>query len=363
LILRRGLLFCNILGLVLGGIVCTRSLDSALGATGPAGGALIEPTIDRPTADPAPNATTPRKPVPRAQSGNPLWGIPLKALNNTRERPLFSPSRRPPPTAVVAAPPAPVQQPPQPAAPDHPPLTIVGTIVGETQSIGVFVDQATKEIVRLKTGEGHAGWTLRTIHGREAILEKDQREATLVLPARGATEQATASVPATTSTTTRPADARSADPGQPITSKPPISTQADAKPSALSPSTWVDGDGQLIARPRSASMHADAKADLPALAAWVDGDGQSATPPPASPKLGPDGKPLGPSVWLDGYGRPIGPAPTVWQDGDAQSISPPPYPWTDEDGNPTVPPAAAWPDGDGQLISPPLPRMRQGAAR
>jgi len=334
-----------------------------MGATGPAGGLTIETTIDRPTVDLAPDATAPHKPAPRAQSGNPLWGIPLKALNNTRERPLFSPSRRPPPTAVVAAPPAPAQPLPQPAVPDHPQLTIMGTIVGETQSIGVFIDQATKEVVRLKTGEGHAGWTLRAIHGREAVLEKDQREATLVLPARGATEQAIASVPATTSTTTRPPDARSTGPGQPITSEPPISRQADAKPSALSPSTWVDGDGQLIGRPRSASMHADTKADLPALAAWLDGDGQPATPPPASPKLGPDGKPLGPSVWLDGYGRPVGPAPNVWQDGDGHSIAPPPYPWTDEDRNPTVPPAAAWQDGDGQLISPPLPRMRQGAAR
>src|SRR5258708_33146709 len=35
-------------------------------------------------------------------TGNPLWAVPLDALSMTRERPLFSPSRRPPPPVVVA---------------------------------------------------------------------------------------------------------------------------------------------------------------------------------------------------------------------------------------------------------------------
>src|SRR5262249_28882248 len=75
---------------------------------------------------------TPDRPaVPLAQqgpTGNPLWGIPLRVLTATRERPLFSPSRRPPaPPAVAApAPPPPVVAAKAPE-PDHPPLTIVGT--------------------------------------------------------------------------------------------------------------------------------------------------------------------------------------------------------------------------------------------
>src|SRR5215831_17659551 len=35
--------------------------------------------------------------------GNPLWAVPLADLSATRERPIFSPSRRPPARPAVAA--------------------------------------------------------------------------------------------------------------------------------------------------------------------------------------------------------------------------------------------------------------------
>src|ERR1700756_873862 len=60
-------------------------------------------------------ADRPAVPVAREHgpSGNPLWGIPLRVLTATRERPLFSPSRRPPAPPAVAAPvvPRPVAMP------------------------------------------------------------------------------------------------------------------------------------------------------------------------------------------------------------------------------------------------------------
>jgi general secretion pathway protein N len=122
----------------------------------------------------------------RAQVGNPLWAVPLGSLSITRNRPLFTPSRRPPaPPAVVVAPP--VVQPKvvvRPAEPEHPNLTLIGTVVGETEGIGVFIDQATHNFVRIKTGEGHAGWILRSIKAREVTLEKGQQSETLRLPAR-----------------------------------------------------------------------------------------------------------------------------------------------------------------------------------
>ncbi len=49
------------------------------------------PAKDRSTADNVP-------------TGNPLWAIPHKQLSATRDRPIFTPSRRPPPPAVVDAP-------------------------------------------------------------------------------------------------------------------------------------------------------------------------------------------------------------------------------------------------------------------
>jgi len=52
-------------------------------------------------------------------------------------------------TYVVAAAP-----PPQPAEPDHPLLTLVGTVVGKSEGIGIFLDQTTNDVIRLKTFSG-----------------------------------------------------------------------------------------------------------------------------------------------------------------------------------------------------------------
>ncbi len=127
----------------------------------------------------------PAKDAPeRAQIGNPLWAIPLGSLSIARDRPLFTPARRPPAAAVVAVPR--VVQPTavaRPAEPERLNLTLIGTVVGKTEGIGVFLDQTTHDFVRLKTGEGHAGWILRSIKAREATLEKAQRTETLSLPA------------------------------------------------------------------------------------------------------------------------------------------------------------------------------------
>ena len=140
--------------------------------------------------------------APAAESGgrespaNPLWAIPLKELSNTRERPIFSPSRRPPASAVVGPPPAaaPVRVPPKPSGPQSPELSLVGTVIGEKESIAVFVEDTTKNPVRLRTGEAHKGWTLRSVQAREATLEKDRESVNLSLP-QPHMEQ-TASIPA-----------------------------------------------------------------------------------------------------------------------------------------------------------------------
>jgi general secretion pathway protein N len=110
--------------------------------------------------------TGPGEPVP---IGNPLWAIPLSSLSAVRERPIFSPSRRPPPPAIVAAPYVPPANPPppKPPVPDHPPLTLLGTVAGETQGIGIFINQIDKTPMHLKTGEGHEGWfSVRSADGR-----------------------------------------------------------------------------------------------------------------------------------------------------------------------------------------------------
>jgi general secretion pathway protein N len=130
----------------------------------------------------APSA--PAKTAPVLRAGNPLWAVPLSSLTATRERPLFSASRRPPPAPVAAVPVVQAVRappPPRPREPERPRLLLVGTVGGE-DGIAVFVDQATQAVVRLRTGEGHDGWVLRTVVGREVTLQNDRDTAILTLP-------------------------------------------------------------------------------------------------------------------------------------------------------------------------------------
>jgi hypothetical protein len=134
---------------------------------------VIPPAAPLPSSEPAPT------------SANPLWAIPLSALTATRERPIFTASRRPPapavaPVTIVRAPP-----PPPPREPEKPRLALVGTIVGGPDGFGIFIDQATRSALRLKLGEQHDGWTLRSVQGREVTLEKDQQTAVIAMPLPG----------------------------------------------------------------------------------------------------------------------------------------------------------------------------------
>jgi len=122
-------------------------------------------------------------------TGNPLWAIAVGELLETHARPIFSPSRRPPAPADLAAL---TVQPVKAASlvrlePDHPLLNLLGTIVGGPVEIGVFIDESSHDVIRIKAGEAHDGWTLSAVSGRVAIFQKQgHRAATLVLPAPGA---------------------------------------------------------------------------------------------------------------------------------------------------------------------------------
>lgn len=239
-----------IVGLAAGFIAFGGARMSALGATGPVAVSPSESTISQGNAEP--DTVGPASSVARERPpirGNPLWAVPLGSLSVTRERPIFSPSRRPPPPAVVAAPyvPPAAPPPPKPAEPDHPLLTLVGTVVGETEGIGVFFDQTTKTVIRLRTGQDFTGWILRSIQGREARFEKAHRTATLDLPPPGA-EQA----------------------GQPPISRPAVAQAGD---------TWMDGDGQMTRPPPTRTSQPVAAPPL--TAAQIEADVR--TGPPETP--------------------------------------------------------------------------------
>jgi len=160
----------------------------AFAYTSPGVDDAANPGADNPGLDvtrhamPPPDVTAKPTETPTV-AANPLWAIPLSALTATRTRPLFTPSRRPP-TPVVASVPvaAPRPPPPPPAAPQHPNLTLVGTVAGENEGVAVFIDTTTRDTVRLRTGEGHSGWILQSIERRTATLQKGEQTETLAMP-------------------------------------------------------------------------------------------------------------------------------------------------------------------------------------
>jgi len=106
---------------------------------------------------------------------NPLWAIPIASLTAARERPIFSPSRRPPPAAAP-------QQSMRGNEPNRPLLALVGTVAAAPEGIAIFQDEKSKGIVRLRMGESHSGWTLTAVKAREATLLRGHETAVLVIP-------------------------------------------------------------------------------------------------------------------------------------------------------------------------------------
>ena len=127
----------------------------------------------------------------RTLSANPLWEMPLKQFTVTRDRPIFLPSRRAPapPASIVTVAKVVV---PKPKEPEQPQLSLVGTISGDDARFGIFVDQATKNVLRLKVGEDFQGWELRSIQAREASFQKNQLTFVVALPQPGLSQPSVA---------------------------------------------------------------------------------------------------------------------------------------------------------------------------
>jgi general secretion pathway protein N len=234
-------------------------LTAAVLATADVRGANPPGALDLPPSNviPAPvdvTPTAPRAERPADPAGNPLWAVPLSSLTATRERPIFLPSRRAPAPAVAGTPVMVVAPPPPPAEPEQPPLTLVGVIAGNTEGFAVFLEQATNSAVRLKTGQDHQGWVLRSVKGREATLEKNQRTTTLALPpptAFSLTDQASvpaAPPPVGPSTLPRPPAGMLPGPGLPAAAPPPGAAGAPGNPHTIgAPTRGIPGDPRPLA--------------------------------------------------------------------------------------------------------------------
>ncbi len=115
------------------------------------------------------------------EAGNPLSKIPLSALTATRDRPLFSLSRRPPAPAIEANA-EPAQAPAAAAPPERPAVKLIGTILSPATSVVLLRDSATQAVTRLRVGEATSGWRVKTVSLRSVTLEKGEQSAILGLP-------------------------------------------------------------------------------------------------------------------------------------------------------------------------------------
>jgi len=132
-----------------------------------------------------PLATVNRNEAKPPPIGNPLWSIPLSVLTTTRDRPIFSASRRPPQPAVVAPHLDPVEPPAPQKTVEPPPLALIGAVVGESDAIAVFLNRTDQKIIRLRQGESHAGWVLSSVQPREVTLNMADRTEVLTLQRSG----------------------------------------------------------------------------------------------------------------------------------------------------------------------------------
>jgi hypothetical protein len=107
---------------------------------------------------------------------NPLAAPPLDRLSATRERPLFTPSRRapPPPPPVGSA--APVE-----SAASPPSISLLGVIIAVEGPRAVINDATRNKVVRLRIGDEIDGWKVRQIDERLLVLGRDGRSASFKL--------------------------------------------------------------------------------------------------------------------------------------------------------------------------------------
>ena len=112
----------------------------------------------------------------RAASKNPLAAQPLDLLSDTRDRPLFSPSRRspapPPPVIARAEPPPPVPR---------PDVVLLGVVTDENGPRVVVRSGSSDKVIRARLGEEIEGWQVAQIESRRLVLSHDARSVSFAL--------------------------------------------------------------------------------------------------------------------------------------------------------------------------------------
>jgi general secretion pathway protein N len=111
---------------------------------------------------------------------NPLAAESLDQLSTTRQRPLFSPTRRP-----VPPPPPPVSIPrivsvsPPPSPP--PSVMLFGIVSDASGYLAILRPSTTEKITRVKLGDEISGWRVTEIEPRRLVLSHDSRSTAFTL--------------------------------------------------------------------------------------------------------------------------------------------------------------------------------------
>jgi type II secretory pathway component PulC len=145
---------------------------------------------------------------------------PLDELKATRERPLFSPRRRPDEKIVTTETEAPVTQ----EAPESAPFDLTGIVMGEDRAIAILHNRETQETVHLRQGEAALSWSVAEIAQRHVVLRNEGKQVRLQLfdpKPEGADGQAAARPP------TRPPDLDNPRPRRMVPDQPSLRRNSD----------------------------------------------------------------------------------------------------------------------------------------
>jgi hypothetical protein len=120
---------------------------------------------------------------PELAIANPVAALALTSLSATRDRPLFSSSRRPPPAPFVRL----IEPPPvPPVAPASPPsIALIGVIMEANGSFAVVRagtqagtnQAAANKSIRVRIGDQIDGWMVTQIADLQLVLSRDGRVA------------------------------------------------------------------------------------------------------------------------------------------------------------------------------------------
>jgi hypothetical protein len=119
---------------------------------------------------------------------NPLAKQLLQSLPATLKRPLFTPSRRPPPPEPTPIVRVEQPQPPQPAA--QPAIVLVGTMIDSQGPQAILRSGGDNKDMRVRVGDDVSGWKIKDIDESHLTLALDDRTFSVALfPANASSSQ------------------------------------------------------------------------------------------------------------------------------------------------------------------------------